>query len=64
MTQSLTLVPQTVAYQDWCTDCVNMNHGFGNEVIRRHSCESFGVCDDCKEAKQVATFRVWQDTSE
>lgn len=47
-------------YLTLCIDCVNGNHGFGGERVARHSCEAHGVCDDCGDSTQVATYRVWQ----
>lgn len=46
-------------YLTLCVECVNGNHGFGSEEIRKHSCEAHGICDDCREQKQVATYRSW-----
>lgn len=50
---------ETYCYLTLCIECVNGKHGFGGERIARLSSEAHGVCDDCGDNTQVATFRVW-----
>lgn len=54
----------TVELKTLCVQCVNMNHGFDGEKVNKHSCEAYGICDECRRGDQVATYRITQASGE
>lgn len=46
-------------YVTLCNDCLNANHGYGDDKIYPHSCEAWGICGDCQTQCMVATYREY-----